>query len=227
MFRGSDLGLLILVWAIAGSRLTRAAAPRRPVPTAPRRPAPTAPRRPAPPTLSPPEEMRLTADDLLNPPDPPGYRDRRWAMYVGHPQRPGPPIEDDNSPVTRKLNDFERWALAPYFPVLSDLDATIHNGKKPPDVASDPVLHAVTTPDGEIWFPTRAPLYALWWLSVLGHELTHRAQLRLGMTDEQGRAARERYGYLANPIEIQARWMQARILRGLYERANAFLERNP
>ena len=86
-----------------------------------------------------------------------------------------------------------------------------------------PLILAKTDDKGEIWFPNAPrPLWQRGWLAILAHEVAHRAQLRMGMTEAEGIAAIHQRGYVDSPIELQARWMQRRVLRGLAERARAF-----
>lgn len=221
------LGWLVALWLLRNARSS--SAPSSPAPT-------SSPSSARPPYVEPSDEdllsgPKLTGDDLL------------WVRYANDPDRPGPPLrqngEEDKPPVSRTLTDFEIWVLEPYFPVPDDLGGvTIHNGIDPPGFPDElrekllPMIAAKTDDHGDIWLPGRKvgdpswqrpqPLWQRYWLGVLAHELTHRAQIRMGMTMDQGIQSIHEHGYVDSPIEVQARWMQRRALRGMAERARAF-----
>lgn len=220
------LGWLVLLWAVSKAR-SSAAASSAPSSTAPRAPGVR------PPYVDPTDEEllsgpKITGDDLL------------WLRYATDPDRPGPPLrqkdEENEPPSSRTLTDFEIWVLEPYFPVPDDLGGvTIHNGFDPPNFPAPellPLLAAKTDERGDIWLPGRKPgepswqrpqpLWHRYWLGVLAHELTHRAQIRMGMTLPDAIQAVHEHGYVESPVEVQARWMQRRVLRGMAERARAF-----
>lgn len=208
-------------------------------------PAPTAPRStssqntPATPTLpsiAPLPDEKSDDSDLLDN-DVADEFDVLWARFALHPERDGPKLlEKDlqpHAPESRTLTDFEIWALEPYFPVASDLALVdVHNGLTPPAPPHVDPQHwqalfmnvaAKTDRDGGIWFPNK--VRGLWtrrWLAVLAHEVTHRAQMRMGATDEEAVQAVHQHGYWDSPIEVQARWMQRVVLRDLVRRAYAF-----
>lgn len=168
--------------------------------------------------------------DLFKPNDR-SAMDELWESYVLDPKRAGPRLQVDTAPVARKLTEFELWALRPYFPVAGDLDFTLHVGQIPPcppdvtpsywDITMRTAVAAKTMPDGSIWVPQMWPLWHRRWLGVLAHEITHRAQQRMGSTTEEQIRAMHEHGYVESPIEVQARWMQRRVLRDLVARARA------
>lgn len=217
------IGWLVALWLMGQSR--SAAAPSSPAPSSPGRV-----------TSLPPIEDLDDGPDLLNPADTPTEADLLWERFAKDPKRPGAPLTaaqlNQTAIEDRKPNAFERWALAPYFPVAMDLDLTLHNGSSPPftppGVTIPPNMWALTaawppntTP--QIWFPNGVrPLWQRWWLGVLAHELTHGAQVRIGMTPGQAMDAQLQHGYQDSPVERQARWMQRRVLNGLDARARAF-----
>lgn len=161
-----------------------------------------------------------------------GY-DLLWARYVRDPDRPGPRLPpEDAAPVTRRLNDFERWALKPWFPVALDLQGYVLNGKNPPLPEKErqflPFILAKTDDKGDIWLPNDVrPLWQRRWLAVIAHELVHRAQLRMGSTPAEAIDSIHKHGYWDAPQEVQARYIQRRVLRGLAQRAQAFYDRPP
>ncbi len=222
------LGWLVALWLLRNARSS--SGPSSPAP------APSSPSSARPPYVDPTDEEllsgpKVTGEDLL------------WVRYANDADRPGPPLrqqgEDDEPATSRTLTDFEIWVLEPYFPVPGDLGGvTIHNGFDPPDFPDAlrsellPLIAAKTDDAGDIWIPGRKkgdpnwqrpqPLWQRYWLGVLAHELTHRAQIRMGMTLAQGIQSIHEHGYVDSPIEVQARWMQRRVLRGMAERARAF-----
>jgi len=230
------IGWLVALWLMGQSRNARA----------PSSPAPIMTGR-VPSGLPLPAQHGFSADYLLNDqnfqpaghgPDP---DEQAWKRYALDSQRPGPRVQDDARPGFRKLNAFERWALEPYF-IDEDLTATIYNGVLPPiidrsklppgiDLDNLPVTaHAMTfgTPGGGsppmIWLVHFRPqLWRRWDLSLLAHELSHGAQVRMGgLTPAELLALMTRYGYEGSPTEVQARWMQGAVLSKLDSRARAF-----
>ncbi len=217
LLSSKSLGWLALLWLV--SRATRASAAS----SAPAPAASTWPRVPIPPYVEPTDKELMTEPNLAS------AEELRWARYARDPDRPGPALENDAGPVTRKLTAFEIWALQPYFPVEQDLTShQIHQGQWPPWVPADArplggVIGGITDPDtGDVWFPLVRPLWSRGWLAVLGHELTHGAQLRMGATKQQIIDSLRQHGYVQSPMEVQAREFQRRVLRGLAERARAF-----
>ena len=242
--RGRDLGWLLLLVVFASSKPARAArAPSsRSLP-------------PLPPDVDVYEEP--SDRELLEPPETPSADDLLWARYVGDKGHAHPLPNEDRKSVTRKLSRFERWALAPYFPVAEDLEVTLNHGdllalipgarerleqarKQNPELVQKALdaykrfqkggpgdVQALTavnpaTGKGEIFVPRVVPLYTRWWLSVLGHELAHVSQYRMGMTPPQILEALTRHGYVDSPIEVQARVVQRQVLRGLTMRARNY-----
>lgn len=178
--------------------------------------------------------------DLFQEPKRPSVEDLLWLRYLNDPRRFGPRLtpaeasEDTAAPSTRKLTALERWALEPFFPVASDLDRTIHLGLWPPWLPSadklglppGTKLGGITDPEtGDVWFPERHQLWQRFWLSILAHELTHGAQIRIGATRQQAADALRTHGYVDSPLEVQARWMQRRVLDGLAQQARDFYAR--
>lgn len=217
LLSSKSLGWLALLWIMSRAGRSSAAS------SAPAAAASTWPKTPLPPYVDPTDAELMTLPNLAS------AEELRWARYARDPDRPGPRLEIDAGPVTRKLNAFELWALGPYFPVEEDLKAhSIHLGKWPPWVPRDAmpaggVLGGITDPNtGDVWFPEVRELWSRYWLAVLAHELTHAAQMRMGMTRDQIIQALREHGYVQSPIEVQARAFQRRVLRGLAERARAF-----
>lgn len=133
---------------------------------------------------------------------------------------------------TRGLTPYERWALQDYFHAL-DLDAaSITFGGRPPIFEGLPInsrVYAMTDmDDGRVYFP-HGPrdMCSLWWLSVMAHELYHAGQHRLGAQPIDMGSANMTWGYVDNPLEVQARWQQRAVLDGLAQRARAFFARYP
>lgn len=244
--RGRELGWLLLLLAFAASKPSRAA--RR----APSSPQPF-------PTLPPDIDVYVepTTRELLEPPEEPSNDDLLWARYIGDKGHAHPEPHDDTKAVSRKLSRFERWALAPYFPVAEDLQVTLNHGDLlqlipgarerleqarkldpqmvdraleaykrfqkggPGDVQALTAINPATS-KVEVFIPRLQPLYTRWWLGVLGHELAHVSQYRMGMTAPQILEALARHGYSDSPIEQQARVVQRQVLRGLTMRARNY-----
>lgn len=234
--QGRELGWLLLLFAFAASKPSRAA----------RAPS-SAPFPPLPPDID--VYVEPTDRELLEPPEDPSNDDLLWARYIGDTSHAHPLHTEDNRPVARKLSRFERWALAPYFPVDEDLDVTLNHGdmlelipgarqRLEQAMKADPAkvrkaladfkgVQALTLKNPisgkvEIYVPRLSPLYTRWWLSVLGHELAHVSQIRMGMTAPQTWDALLTHGYLESPIEQQARHVQRIVLRGLTMRARNY-----
>ncbi len=229
--KASGLGWLVLLWAVSRARSASASsapAPGSPPPSSPRAPATYGSALPLPAHGG----TEWSDDYLLNPPTTPQPEDELWSRYIHDPSRPGPRVIADESAVARKLTDFERWALGPYF-IADDLEVEVYNGAAPPGFDQSKVdqipksLWAVTLakPSGGalIWLPRLQHLWERWWLSLLAHEMTHAAQVRMGGQSQEELAKQmQRYGYEGSPTEVQARWMQGRVLNGLDARARAF-----
>jgi hypothetical protein len=137
--------------------------------------------------------------------------------------------------LKRRLTPRERWVLAPYFHVASDMDPELNFGvpKGMPAGAFPANVYAVTfgTPDRgcTVVFP-RGPqsLLSRWWMAVLVHELVHVAQLRLAGGDTGATAAQIKWGYERSPTEVQARYYQRLVYNDLVRRAReSFLSRGP
>lgn len=191
----------------------------------------------------PPVSIKLDKDDseLLSVPDSPSTADLLWRRYAQDPRRQGPSLEAEEmteyqgKPKTRPLTDYERWALEPYFPVASDLtERVLHLGQWPPWLAKSAALpqgvtlFGITDPEtGDIWFPHMVRLWERFWLAVLAHEVVHAAQLRMGATRAQAEQSIREHGYVLSPLEVQARWMQRKVLDDLEARARAFYDKQP
>lgn len=161
----------------------------------------------------------LTQDDLM------------VAAWLRRDDNGGPPfVEADLYPdrvTTRQLTPRERWFLAPYFPVASDLETELHFGKPPAEYAEAAKnLAAYTHPFGghiRITFPNGPQsMLSRWWLALLAHELTHAAQYRLGMTTQEAEAEFIKWQYTLSPIEVQARHYQRVVYADLVRRARDF-----
>lgn len=192
---------------------------------------------------SPPTSATLDKDDseLMTIPDGPTNADLIWRRYAQDPRRQGPALESEEmteyqgKPKTRGLTDYERWALEPYFPVASDLTKRVlHLGQWPPWLAKNAklpdgvTLFGITDPEtGDIWFPQLVPLWERFWLAVLAHEVVHAAQLRMGATRAQAEQSIKEHGYVLSPLEVQARWMQRKVLDDLEARARRFYDKQP
>lgn len=192
---------------------------------------------------APPANISLDKDDseLLQVPDSPSTDDLIWKRYAQDPRRQGPSLsaeemtEYQGQPKTRGLTDYERWALEPYFPVESDLSKRVlHLSQWPPwlnkaaKLPDGVTLFGITDPEtGDIWFPHPVPLWERFWLAVLAHEITHAAQLRMGSSRAQAEQSIKEHGYVLSPLEVQARWMQRKVLDDLAARARAFYDKQP
>jgi hypothetical protein len=216
---------MVVLWALQNARSTSRA------PSS----APSSARR-APPQLQP-SQLKIpgldvytepTDQQLSRPTNDDTADDRLWAMYAVDSKRVGPkPTDAELLPVAevRKLSEFERWALEPYFPQLGFLlETVVHNGLNPPWLgAPEPDTYAITDENREIWVLHKPRgLWTRWWLSLLAHELSHVRQMQMGMTREQVQTARRDHGYANSPIEVQARAVQRRVLRGLTYRSREF-----
>lgn len=167
--------------------------------------------------------------------------ERQWRSYAQDADRPGPRAAGDGRRGKRKLNSFERWALEPYF-IDEDLNAaTIYNGVLPPAVPAEALRTQGIDPDNikqsqaplaltfgqrgkvSVWFPVFQPrMWHRFWLGVLAHELAHGAQARMGGLKPNELAEMiKRHGYENTPTEVQARWVQGGVLRGLDKRASS------
>lgn len=177
-----------------------------------------------------PEEARFLDQRLFNPPVMPNEEDRFFSAWIGD-SRSGSQLSSvDVSPRAgkRHLTAYEKWALRPYFPYAPDLDEpVINDGIKPPgwEYEQDPEgIRAATSPlTKEIYFPHGPTKFTdRWWLAALAHELWHLAQIRIGLTPEQAAGALMKWGYESSPIEVQARYQQARVYDGLAKSARTF-----
>lgn len=178
---------------------------------------------------------------LLNPPAFETQDDKLCAAWMRSQDNGGPPLVEADyrlpAPGARRpLTPRERWLLGPYFPVKQDLDLEIVFEPPPgmPREVVDPLLHAITAmPPGtttpKVFFPNGPELLLnRFWLCVLGHELIHGAQLRIGLTQQQSLESFVRWGYQLSPIEVQARAFQRVIWFDLASRARAyFLRKGP
>lgn len=160
------------------------------------------------------------------------------AAWMRREDNGGPPfVEADLYPdrVTRRyLTPRERWFLDPYFPVKQDLEAELFfdNTPKPGIEQYVKRLFAVTTrPGGKtlITFPNGpASFLSRWWMALLAHELSHGAQYRIGLTEQEAEREFARWEYVLSPIEVQARYYQRLVYWDLARRAREFwLSRGP
>lgn len=173
------------------------------------------------------------AEDFLLNPRPLTDEDLRIAVWMGAPDNGGPALVPADSTMPqpgskRRLTPRERWLLAPYFPVTADLDLEIVFGPPPGgDTFVNPLMHAVTASVGSgapmVFFPNGPQLMLdRFAMCVLGHELIHGAQARIGMRSTDPLESYARWGYELSPHEVQARAFQRVMWFDFAKRAAAY-----
>lgn len=185
------------------------------------------------------KEWPDTADGVLEPyllnPPVPSDEDRLVDSWMVAADNGGPPLVAldttlQQAGASRYLTPRERWLLAPHFPVAEDLglELVFAPPKEIPAELIDPRMWAVTIKRStdtvaRVYFP-QGPrlLLSRWWLCVLGHELIHGAQIRIGMTPAEVTDSYLSYGYQLSPPEVQARAFQRAMWLDFAKRAKAW-----